>query len=220
MRPDRCPGVVCAGRLPGSKALHDLLGQLAALAQVLLIDVTLAGDNAVVIGLAVSRLPPGQRARAMMAGIAVATVLRIGLALVTLQLLAIIGLTFAGGLLLLWVCWRMLRELRGPRHGEAASTGPGSVWRAMVQIVVADLSMSLDNVLAVAGAAHNVAWVLVVGLAVSVALTGLAAGLLLKLLDRARWIAWVGLAIVLYVALEMIWNGWGEVGDWLQGLAA
>ncbi len=207
-------------RGPGDRALHDLLGQLAALAQVLLIDVTLAGDNAVVIGLAVSRLPPGQRARAMMAGIAVATVLRIGLALVTLQLLAIIGLTFAGGLLLLWVCWRMLRELRGPRHGEAAASGPGSVWRAMTQIVVADLSMSLDNVLAVAGAAHNVAWVLVVGLAVSVALTGLAAGLLLKLLDRARWIAWVGLAIVLYVALEMIWNGWGEVGHWLHGLAA
>ena len=186
----------------------------------LLIDVTLAGDNAVVIGLAVSRLPPGQRARAMLFGIGVATVLRIGLALVTLQLLAIIGLTFAGGLLLLWVCWRMLRELRGARHGGAAAQGPGSAWRAIVQIVVADLSMSLDNVLAVAGAAHNVAWVLVVGLAVSVALTGLAAGLLLRLLDRVRWIAWVGLAIVLYVALEMIRNGWGEVGHWLRGLAA
>ena len=199
--------------------LHDLLGQLSALAQVLLIDVTLAGDNAVVIGLAVSRLPPGQRSRAMLFGIGAATVLRIGLALVTLQLLAIIGLTFAGGLLLLWVCWRMWRELRGPRRGEAQAQEPASPWTAIVQIVVADLSMSLDNVLAVAGAAHEVAWVLVVGLAVSVALTGLAAGLLLKLLDRARWIAWLGLAIVLYVALEMIWNGWGEVGHWLHGLA-
>ncbi len=200
--------------------LHDLLGQLSALAQVLLIDVTLAGDNAVVIGLAVSRLPPAQRTRAMVFGIGAATVLRIGLALVTLQLLAIIGLTFAGGLLLLWVCWRMFRELRGTGRGEAAAQGHGSAWRAIVQIVVADLSMSLDNVLAVAGAAHNVAWVLVVGLAVSVALTGLAAGLLLRLLDRVRWIAWVGLAIVLYVALEMIRNGWGEVGHWLRGLAA
>ncbi len=200
--------------------LHDLLGQLSALAQVLLIDVTLAGDNAVVIGLAVSRLPPGRRARAMLFGIGAATLIRIALALVTLQLLAIIGLTFAGGLLLLWVCWRMLRELRGTARGEAAAHGPGSVWRAITQIVVADLSMSLDNVLAVAGAAHGSRWVLVVGLAVSVALTGLAAGLLLKLLDRARWVAWLGLAIVLYVALEMIRNGWGEVGHWLRGLAA
>ena len=195
--------------------LHDLLGQLAALAQVLLIDVTLAGDNAVVIGLAVSRLPVDQRGRAMLFGIGAATLIRVALALVTLQLLAVIGLTFAGGLLLLWVCWRMLRELRGAGHGGAPAQGPGSTGRAIVQIIVADLSMSLDNVLAVAGAAHNVAWVLVVGLAVSVALTGLAAGLLLRLLDRARWIAWIGLAIVLYVALEMIWNGWGEVGRWL-----
>ena len=195
--------------------LHDLLGQLAALAQVLLIDVTLAGDNAVVIGLAVSRLPPGQRTRAMMFGLGAAAAIRIGLALVTLQLLAVIGLTLAGGLLLLWVCWRMLRELRGAARGEAGAQGHGGTWRAIAQIVVADLSMSLDNVLAVAGAAHNVAWVLVVGLAVSVALTGLAAGLLLRLLDRARWVAWVGLAIVLYVALEMIRNGWGEVGRWL-----
>ena len=186
----------------------------------LLIDVTLAGDNAVVIGLAVSRLPPESRSRAMLLGIGAATAIRIGLALVTLQLLAIIGLTFAGGLLLLWVCWRMWRELRGAAHGEPAASGPGSVWRAIAQIVVADLSMSLDNVLAVAGAAHDVAWVLVVGLAVSVALTGLAAGLLLKLLDRARWIAWVGLAIVLYVAVEMIRHGWGEVGHWLRGLTA
>ena len=200
--------------------LHDLLGQLTALAQVLLIDVTLAGDNAVVIGLAVSRLPAGQRARAMLFGIGAATLIRIGLALVTLQLLAVIGLTFAGGLLLLWVCWRMLRELRGAGREAGVAAGPNGAWRAIVQIVVADLSMSLDNVLAVAGAAHNVAWVLVVGLAVSVVLTGLAAGLLLRLLDRARWIAWGGLAIVLYVALEMIWNGWGEVGHWLHGLAA
>ena len=200
--------------------LHDLLGQLAALAQVLLIDVTLAGDNAVVIGLAVSRLPPVQRTRAMLFGIGAATVIRIAFALVTLRLLAVIGLTFAGGLLLLWVCWRMVRELRGTGRGGATAQGPGSTWRAIVQIVVADLSMSLDNVLAVAGAAHNVAWVLVVGLAVSVALTGLAAGLLLRLLDRARWVAWLGLAIVLYVALEMIWNGWGEVGHWLRGMAA
>ena len=200
--------------------LHDLLGQLAALAQVLLIDVTLAGDNAVVIGLAVSRLPPGTRARVMMFGIGAATLIRIALALVTLRLLAVIGLTFAGGLLLLWVCWRMLRELRGAGDAAGGEPAAGGTWRAIVRIVVADLSMSLDNVLAVAGAAHDVVWVLVVGLVASVALTGLAAGLLLRALDRAPWIGWLGLGVVLYVALKMIWDGWGEVGHWLHGLAA
>ena len=154
----------------------------------------------------------------MLFGIGAATVIRIALALVTLRLLAVIGLTFAGGLLLLWVCWRMLRELRGTGRRAGEAEGAAGTWRAIVQIIVADLSMSLDNVLAVAGAAHNVAWVLVVGRAGSVALTGLAAGLLLRLLDRVRWLAWAGLAIVLYVALEMIWSGWGEVGRWLGGL--
>ena len=138
----------------------------------------------------------------------------------TLQLLAVIGLTFAGGLLLLWVCARMVRELRQPEHEGTSAQAAGSTGRAILQIVLADASMSLDNVLAVAGVARDRVWVLVAGLTLSVVLTGVAAGLLLRLLDRARWIAWVGLAIVLYVAVEMIWNGWGEVGHWLHRLVA
>ncbi len=207
-----------AGRLHDAALRHDVAGQLAGLAQVLLIDITLAGDNAVVIGLAVARLPPARRRRAMLIGIALATAMRIALALVTLQLLAVIGLTFAGGLLLLWVCARMVRELRHPEQEGTSAQAAGSIGRAILQIVLADASMSLDNVLAVAGVARDRVWVLVAGLTLSVVLTGVAAGLLLRLLDRTRWIAWVGLAIVAYVALSMIRDGWGEVGHWLAGL--
>ena len=207
-----------ASRLHVAALRHDWVGQLAGLAQVLLIDVTLAGDNAVVIGLAVARLPQAERRRAMLLGIAAATVLRIGLALVTLQLLAVIGLTFAGGVLLLWVCGRMVRELRHPEPEPDTPGATGSTARAILRIVVADVSMSLDNVLAVAGVARDRIWVLVVGLTLSVVLTGVAAGLLIRLLDRARWIAWLGLVIVAYVALAMIWDGWGEVGHWLASM--
>jgi YjbE family integral membrane protein len=188
-----------------------LLPQLTALGQVLFIDLVLAGDNAVVVGMAVAGLPAEQKRRAILWGIAAATVIRIGLATVTLQLLAIVGLTLAGGLLLLWVCWRMYRELRPHRREHGAAPPARSLRRAMVQIVLADLSMSLDNVLAVAGAAHGSVWVLVVGLAVSVVLMGAAAGLIASLLERQRWIAWVGLAIVFYVALKLIWEGWNQV---------
>ena len=188
----------------------DLATEGTALAQVVMIDVALAGDNAVVVGMAVAGLPPAQRRAAILLGIGGATVIRIGLGVVALQLLAIIGLLLAGGLLLLWVCWRMFRELRRSRH---AGTGKPvkTLGQAMVQIVLADLSMSLDNVLAVAGAAHGSTWVLTVGLVLSVALMGLAANLIARLLERQRWIAWIGLLIVLYVALTMIWHGAHEV---------
>ncbi len=196
------------------------IGSLVALLQVVLIDVTLAGDNAVVVGLAVAGLPARVRRRAILFGVLAATATRIALAGVVVSLLAVIGLTLAGGLLLLWVCWRMLRELRA-RH--RASPGRPAMRKtlpqAITQIIVADLSMSLDNVLAVAGVARLHVWVLVVGLALSVGLMGLAAGLLARLLERHRWIAWVGLLIVVVVALRMIADGWHEVSPQLAGWA-
>lgn len=190
----------------------DIWPQLIALGQVLLIDLVLAGDNAVVVGLAVTGLPAAQKSRAILIGIAIATVLRIGFALVTLQLLAIVGLLFAGGLLLLWVSWRMYRELRSSRH-EAATTGaPVKTMRqALIQIVLADISMSLDNVLAVAGASREHPWVLVFGLTISVLLMGVAARLVADLLERYRWIAWVGLVIVVYVAVKLMWDGGHDI---------
>lgn len=186
----------------------DLWPQLVALGQVLLIDLVLAGDNAVVVGMAVTGLPAAQKSRAILIGIAIATVLRIGFALVTLQLLAIVGLLFAGGLLLLWVSWRMYRELRGSRHEAASAEAPVKTMRqALIQIVLADISMSLDNVLAVAGASREHPWVLVFGLTISVVLMGVAARLVADLLERYRWVAWVGLLIVVYVAVKLMWDG-------------
>jgi len=195
-----------------------VLPQLIALGQVLMIDLVLAGDNAVVVGLAVAGLPEAQKSRAILLGIAVATVMRIGFALVTVQLLAIIGLVFAGGVLLLWVCWRMYRELRAAdaaRHDTVQVVPVKTMRQAMVQIVLADLSMSLDNVLAVAGASLEHPWVLVVGLTISVVLMGLAARLIAGLLERYRWIAWAGLLVVLYVALKLIWDGGQEIMEHL-----
>jgi YjbE family integral membrane protein len=195
-----------------------LLDQLSALAQVLIIDLTLAGDNAVVVGLAVAGLPIGQRRKAILVGIAGATVLRIALGAVTIQLLAIVGLLLAGGLLLLWVCWKMFRELHSQQQVEHKVRAPKTLSQAMLQIIIADLSMSLDNVLAVAGVAKDHLWVLVTGLSVSVVLMGLAANLVANLLERHRWIAWIGLLIVLYVAVMMVWDGAGEVLPHLGGL--
>lgn len=208
---------------------------LIALLQVIGIDLVLAGDNAIVIGLAAAGLPKEQRARAILIGIAAATIMRIGFALVTTQLLAIAGLLLAGGVLLLWVCWKMWRELR-EGHGddnmaEEALTGQdlnadGSVAggapkktlaQAAVQIVIADVSMSLDNVLAVAGAAHGHPTVLIVGLVLSIALMGLAASFIARLLNKYPWIAYVGLAIIVYVALKMMWEGWHEVAPMVLG---
>ncbi len=201
---------------------------LWALGQVIMIDLVLAGDNAVVIGLAASGLPKDQRNKAILVGIIAATVLRIVFAAVTTQLLQMLGLILIGGILLLWVCWKMWRELRdghGEEEGVEAVTGedlnadgtigapPGrkSFAQAAWQIIVADVSMSLDNVLAVAGAAREHPGVLIIGLALSVALMGLAASLIARLLQKHRWIAYLGLAVILYVALDMIYRGILEV---------
>lgn len=192
---------------------------LAAFAQVIMIDLVLAGDNAVVIGLAAAGLPPERRARAVLVGIIAATVLRIAFAGVAIQLLEIVGLLLAGGVLLLWVCWKMWRELRSGGHeGEELDgvDGAGAVPRktfaqAAWQIVIADISMSLDNVLAVAGAARDHPTALIFGLGLSIVLMGVAANFIAGLLNKHRWIAYVGLAIILYVAGDMIWRGALEI---------
>jgi len=184
---------------------------------VLAIDVSLAGDNAVVVGMAASGLPPDQRRRAIVVGIAVAAVLRILFALITVELLRVVGLTLAGGLLLLWVAWKLWREIR---EGAADSAGPAgqpatgkSLAWAIGQIVIADVSMSLDNVLAVAGAARQHLVILVIGLVLSVALMGLAANLVAHLLRRFPWLAYGGVAMILYVAVRMIWEGGAAVAE-------
>jgi len=187
-------------------------GGLVALAQVLMIDVVLAGDNAVVIGLAAARVPVALRKKVIFWGLVAAVVLRIAMASVAVKLLAVIGLTLAGGILLLWVCWRMWRDIAVAKHHDAPKIDAGaSAKRAILQILVADISMSLDNVLAVAGAARDHLDVLVIGLLMSVGLMGAAASYIAKLLERYRWIAYIGLAIVVYVAISMIWHGWSEV---------
>ncbi len=198
---------------------------LIPLAQVLFIDIVLAGDNAIVVGMAAAGLPQHQRRTAILLGIGAATVMRIGFAAITTQLLAIVGITLAGGVLLLWVCWKMFRELRH-NPGEAAEGHGGeeapqkTLPQAIGQILVADISMSLDNVLAVAGAAKDHVWVLVFGLAISVVLMGVAATLIANLLNKHRWIAWVGLLVILYVAADMIWEGTHQVADSVPGAYA
>jgi len=187
-------------------------GGLVALAQVLMIDVVLAGDNAVVIGLAAARVPVKLRKKVIFWGLVAAVILRIAMAAVAVKLLAVIGLTLAGGILLLWVCWRMWRDISGDKHHDAPKIEAGaSAKRAIFQILVADISMSLDNVLAVAGAAVGHLDVLVIGLLLSVALMGTAANYIAKLLERYRWISYIGLAIVLYVAVTMVWHGGHQV---------
>jgi YjbE family integral membrane protein len=202
---------------------------LSAFFQVIMIDLVLAGDNAIVIGLAAAGLPKDQRTKVILIGIIAATVLRIIFALLTTQLLQIVGLLLAGGLLLLWVCWKMWRELRTPHEhmvdaeealsgtdlnadGTVAGRAPRKTFaQAAWQIVIADVSMSLDNVLAVAGAARDHPYVLIFGLVLSIALMGIAAGFIANLLQKHRWIAYVGLAVILYVALDMIYRGFNEV---------
>jgi YjbE family integral membrane protein len=200
----------------------DLWSQLAALGQVIAIDLVLAGDNAIVVGMAAAGVPLEQRRKVIFWGIGAAIVLRIFFALITTQLLAIIGLTLAGGVLLLWVCWKMFRELRS--HGkdevapdEALEAGPADAAHtktfgaAVWQILVADVSMSLDNVLAVAGAAKDHPTILIIGLLLSVVLMGAAANMVAHLLHKYRWIGWIGLLIITYVAADMIWRGSQEV---------
>ncbi|MFN5039697.1 MAG: TerC family protein [Bradyrhizobium sp.] len=194
------------------------LDALSALLQVVVIDLVLAGDNAVVIGLAAAGLQAKQRGKAILIGIGAATLLRIVFALLTTQLMQIVGLLLAGGILLLWVCWKMWRELRASAHRTAAEhTADGAagqrktLWQATTQIIVADVSMSLDNVLAVAGAAREQPIVLVFGLALSIAMMGAAATFIARLLQNHRWIAYLGLAVILYVAVDMTIRGANEI---------
>jgi YjbE family integral membrane protein len=184
-----------------------------ALLQVLMIDIVLAGDNAVVIGMAAARVAPALRNKVIFWGLAAAVVLRVMLAAIAIKLLAIVGLTLAGGVLLLWVCWRMWRDIRCAKsgHEDIKLDENASLKNAILQIVVADVSMSLDNVLGVAGAARNHMDVLIIGLLLSVALMGAAANLVARLLEKVRWISYVGLAIVLYVAVTMVWEGGHQV---------
>jgi YjbE family integral membrane protein len=192
-------------------------GALAAFAEVIMIDLVLAGDNAIVVGALAAGLPADQRRKVILIGIIAALVLRIIFALIVTQLLQIIGLIFAGGLLLLWVAWKMYRELR--HQGESAGSheiegdensgvrSARSFAAAAWAVALADVSMSLDNVLAVAGAAREHPWVLIAGLVLSVALMGLAANFIARYIERYRWIAWVGLIVIVWVAGNMIYDG-------------
>lgn len=211
--------------------MDSLIPELIALAQVVFIDLVLAGDNAIVVGMAAAGVAREKRARVIFWGIAAAVVLRIGFALAATRLMDIIGLTLAGGLLLLWVCWKLFRELRSQREeaeaaalmgeeGDGAAAAPAGggkpVSTAIRQVIVADVSMSLDNVLAVAGAAREHLWVLAIGLLLSVALMGAAATVIARLLNRFHWIAYLGLVVIVYVAVRMIWQGSVEVMAFAQ----
>jgi YjbE family integral membrane protein len=188
---------------------------MAAFLQVLMIDLVLAGDNAIVVGSLAAGLPTEQRKKVILIGVIAALVLRIGFALIVTWLLGIVGLVFAGGLLLLWVAWKMYRELAtaqpaGEAHeGEHAPVKPAkSFAAAAISVAVADVSMSIDNVLGVAGAAREHPGILIVGLIFAVALMGLAANIIARYIERFRWIAWIGLAVIVYVAGKMIYEGW------------
>ncbi len=211
---------------------QELYSELTALAGVVVVDLVLAGDNAVVVGMAAAGLPQELRKKAIIIGIAAAAVMRIIFALFTAQLMGIVGLMLVGGLLLLWVCWKLWREIREGGH-EAEATGadaldthldrqldghplpasnpagvkPKTFRQALTQIILADVTMSLDNVLAVAGTARHHTWVLIVGLALSVALMGFAATFVARLLKRYPWISYLGLALIAFVAVKMIWDG-------------
>jgi len=194
---------------------------ITAFFEILFIDIVLAGDNAIVVGALAAGLPAEQRKKVIMIGVIAALVLRIAFALIVTQLLQIVGLVLAGGILLLWVAWRMYREIRhkdesagseeiaGDEHSglKPAKSFASAAWG----VALADVSMSLDNVLAVAGAAREHPWVLVFGLILSVLLMGVAANVIARYIDRYRWIAWVGLVVILWVALRMIYEGAGHV---------
>jgi YjbE family integral membrane protein len=199
----------------------DQPGAFAAFTQVLLIDLVLAGDNAIVVGALAAGLPPEQRRKVILIGVLAALVLRILFALLVTQLLQIVGLILAGGLLLLWVAWKMWRELR---HGsdnpgsaeidgdERSGLRPAKSFAAAAWgVAIADVSMSLDNVLAVAGAAREHPGILIVGLVIAVVLMGVAANLLARYIERYRWIAYLGLVVILWVALKMVWDGYHDV---------
>jgi len=198
---------------------------LAALLEILLIDIVLAGDNAIVVGALAAGLPAEQRRKVIMLGVAAALVLRIAFALVVTQLLQIVGLILAGGFLLLWVAWKMWRELRHDSESAGSAEIAGdehsglrpakSFASAAWGVALADVSMSLDNVLAVAGAARDHPWILVFGLILSVILMGVAANFIARYIERYRWIAYVGLVVIVWVAGKMIWDGWHDVAPHL-----
>ena len=194
--------------------------QASAFIQIVLIDIVMSGDNAIIIGMAAAGLPPELRKKAIFWGIIGATVLRIFFAVIVVQLLAIIGIKVVGGLLLLWVCWRMWQEIRAGvtvedmerQADEKAQKGPPKTMRmAMINIIVADATMSLDNVLAVAGAARDHLEMLIFGLVLSIALMALTANFIAKLLEKHSWLGYLGLAIIAYVAVQMLWQGSAEV---------
>ena len=191
---------------------------MSAFLQVLMIDIVLAGDNAIVVGALAAGLPADQRRKVIIIGVLAALVLRVAFALVVQQLMGIVGLIFVGGLLLIWVAWKMWRELRDGAHSagspeiegdEHSGLKPAKSFAAAAwAVAVADVSMSLDNVLAVAGAAREHPGIMIVGLIVAVALMGVAANVIAKYIERYRWIAYIGLAVILYVAVKMIYEGW------------
>lgn len=202
----------------------ELSSEVTTILQVIFINVVLSGDNAIVVGMAAAGAPPAIRQKVIFYGIAGAVVLRVLLSLLAVQFLQVVGLLLAGGILLLWVCWKLYREIRSSaaehsgtqalgemQDGEIAVESTKSLGEAMWQIIVADISMSLDNVLAVAGAAREHPWIMAGGLVLSVALMGLAATFIARLLDRYRWLAWVGLIVIVYVALSMIWEGGWDI---------
>jgi YjbE family integral membrane protein len=195
---------------------ESLLAEFYVFFTIVLIDIALAGDNAVVVGQLASGLPDVQKRRAILLGVVLALVFRVAFALVAVQLLQIVGLLLAGGLLLLWVSYKMYRELREGAHADQVDPGDVPVGRktfaaAAFQIAVADVSMSLDNVLAVAGVAKDHLPALIFGLILSIALMGVAANFIARWMERHRWLAWVGLLIILFVALKMTWEGGHEV---------
>jgi YjbE family integral membrane protein len=206
--------------------VHLIPPAFAALIQVILIDIAMAGDNAIVIGIAAARVPKPDRRKVIFGGLVAAVVLRLVLATLTATILERIGLMFAGGILLLWVAWRLYRDIHhsheerlganaisnnGTPDVPCTPSTPHDLRRAIIQIAIADISMSLDNVLAVAGAAMRHTWVLAVGLMLSVALMGFAASMVARLLQRHPWISYAGLTIVVYVALRMVWFGGVEI---------
>ena len=204
-------------------------GAFAVLLQVVMIDAVLAGDNAIVVGSLAAGLPAEERKKVIAIGIAAALVLRVIFALLVTQLLQIVGLVLAGGLLLLWVAWRMYRDLHpskvvidvegAPDFDSVTGPKPAKSFAAAAwSVAIADVSMSLDNVLAVAGAAREHPEIMIVGLVLSVALMGIAANFIAKYIERYRWIAWIGLAVIVYVAGKMIYEGWSEVAPFFRAL--
>jgi YjbE family integral membrane protein len=205
----------------------------AAFLQVLMIDIVLAGDNAIVVGALAAGLPADQRKKVIAIGVIAALVLRVIFALMVTWLLGIVGLVFAGGVLLLWVAWKMYRDITRDEATESAGSPevegdensgirPAKSFAAAAwAVAVADVSMSLDNVLAVAGAAKDHPGIMIVGLIFAVALMGIAANVIAKYIERYKWIAWVGMAVIVYVAGKMIYDGWTDpvlgVGKWITG---